>query len=318
VRDREEDPMPEDKDFKRVVRARMAKTGERYTAARAELRPEPKGDAAPPEPVPIPGVVATDKAELEAWRRERWQGAAQQSTAPRPLWEITLDVGGSVDVLHPPAVEFSAVAALGRALGGVGYASLGLHLDLGAPEGTDPDDPRPSAQAQHSLMEDLRRTDATFRRQLGEHLGTEMPAASEFLTGRVRRLDGEVVVPARSGATILVSDSDTHSGGLERLDLSTWDGLPGGCLGRPWAAFGVVLRLQRDFPVQQFPTNPPANFSGPWQALPDVDDEFWEPLGRSLKLTASRAGLPDWPLHQGRLHDIATRSGRMKNWQMPV
>lgn len=46
-----------------MVRARMAKTGERYTAARAELRPE--GDAAPPEPVPIPGVVALYKAELQ-------------------------------------------------------------------------------------------------------------------------------------------------------------------------------------------------------------------------------------------------------------
>jgi hypothetical protein len=31
--------MPKDKDFKRLVRARMGKTGEAYTTARAHLRP---------------------------------------------------------------------------------------------------------------------------------------------------------------------------------------------------------------------------------------------------------------------------------------
>ena len=33
--------MPTDKDFKRLVRARMGKTGEAYTTARAHLRPDP-------------------------------------------------------------------------------------------------------------------------------------------------------------------------------------------------------------------------------------------------------------------------------------
>jgi hypothetical protein len=33
--------MPTDKDFKRLVRARMGKTGEAYTTARASLRPDP-------------------------------------------------------------------------------------------------------------------------------------------------------------------------------------------------------------------------------------------------------------------------------------
>jgi hypothetical protein len=32
--------MPTDKDFKRLVRARMARTGEAYTTARAQLRPD--------------------------------------------------------------------------------------------------------------------------------------------------------------------------------------------------------------------------------------------------------------------------------------
>jgi hypothetical protein len=81
--------------------------------------------------------------------------------------------------------EFNAIAVLGRALEGVGFASFGLHMDLPAPEGSDPDEPRPSAQDQHLLMENLRRSDATFRLQLGGHLRTELPGASEFLTGHV-------------------------------------------------------------------------------------------------------------------------------------
>jgi hypothetical protein len=40
--------MPTDKDFKRLVRARMGKTGEAYTTARAHLRPD--GDPARPDP----------------------------------------------------------------------------------------------------------------------------------------------------------------------------------------------------------------------------------------------------------------------------
>ena len=32
--------MPTDKDFKRLVRARMGKTGESYTTARSHLRPD--------------------------------------------------------------------------------------------------------------------------------------------------------------------------------------------------------------------------------------------------------------------------------------
>jgi hypothetical protein len=41
--------MPTDKDFKRLVRARMAKTGEAYTTARAHLRPDdPDGDPGRP------------------------------------------------------------------------------------------------------------------------------------------------------------------------------------------------------------------------------------------------------------------------------
>src|SRR5215203_160218 len=43
--------MPADKDFKRLVRARMGKTGEAYTTARAHLRPTPDTDPGPTGPL---------------------------------------------------------------------------------------------------------------------------------------------------------------------------------------------------------------------------------------------------------------------------
>lgn len=47
--------MPTDRDFKRLVRARMQKTGEAYTAARAQLLRTPR---AAPAPAPAPAVAA--------------------------------------------------------------------------------------------------------------------------------------------------------------------------------------------------------------------------------------------------------------------
>ena len=46
--------MPTDKDFKRLVRARMGKTGESYTTARSHLRPDGR-----PRPGPARSGAAT-------------------------------------------------------------------------------------------------------------------------------------------------------------------------------------------------------------------------------------------------------------------
>jgi hypothetical protein len=47
--------MPTDKDFKRLVRARMGRTGEAYTTARAHLRPDRAPDSDPDSAGPVPG-----------------------------------------------------------------------------------------------------------------------------------------------------------------------------------------------------------------------------------------------------------------------
>ncbi len=50
--------MPTDKDFKRLVRGRMQKTGESYTTARAHLRKQQPTTAAPARPAPAPANYA--------------------------------------------------------------------------------------------------------------------------------------------------------------------------------------------------------------------------------------------------------------------
>lgn len=67
--------MPTNKDFKKLVRARMLKTGEAYTAARAQLLRRPASHIAsdvpelaravtPPPPTPIPPAAKIDYAKL--------------------------------------------------------------------------------------------------------------------------------------------------------------------------------------------------------------------------------------------------------------
>src|SRR6185312_7154445 len=59
--------MPTDKDFKRLVRGRMHKTGESYTAARAQLRKQKPATS----PVPRPSQYAAIAGKSDALIQER-------------------------------------------------------------------------------------------------------------------------------------------------------------------------------------------------------------------------------------------------------
>lgn len=56
--------MPREKDFKRIVRARMAQTGERYTEARSGLRPGAGSGEPLDEPQRLAGVVPDGSRRL--------------------------------------------------------------------------------------------------------------------------------------------------------------------------------------------------------------------------------------------------------------
>lgn len=93
--------MPKDKDLKRLTRARMEKTGESYTAARANLiakkaRRAAGGTAAPPEPAP------PDYAALAGMSEEAVLARTGRSWRS---WVEFLDARGAADKPHREIAE---------------------------------------------------------------------------------------------------------------------------------------------------------------------------------------------------------------------
>jgi uncharacterized protein YndB with AHSA1/START domain len=78
--------MPTDKDFKRLVRGRMQKTGEAYTTARAHLRKHQPTAAAPPAPAPADYAKLAGRSDAIIKERtgcnwERWVKALDRAKA---------------------------------------------------------------------------------------------------------------------------------------------------------------------------------------------------------------------------------------------
>jgi uncharacterized protein YndB with AHSA1/START domain len=78
--------MTANKDFKRLVRTRMKKTGESYTAARAQLRPRKPVTPAPPTPSPVDYAKLTGKSDATIKAKtgctwERWVKALDYAKA---------------------------------------------------------------------------------------------------------------------------------------------------------------------------------------------------------------------------------------------
>ncbi len=76
--------MPTDKDFKRLVRGRMRKTGESYTAARAQLRKQKPVSSAAPRPAQYAAIAGKSDALIKertgcTW--ERWVKALDRAKA---------------------------------------------------------------------------------------------------------------------------------------------------------------------------------------------------------------------------------------------
>jgi hypothetical protein len=165
------------------------------------------------------------------------------------------------------------------------------------------------------LLTPLSQAHAELLAALGDHLGDAPSARSGLTTEALRRHDGGVVVPAGSEETVLLGAAVIDSRHGYNLDPSKWP-LPAGST--PWAVFGIVLHIRRDFPTRQFPTAPPAGFTGPYHVGPSVDETFWDEVGAAFGAAVAGVGLPRWPLNQAGIKDPVSRTGWAKNWQQPV
>jgi len=85
--------MPTDKDFKRLVRGRMAKTGEAYTTARAHLRPDDPDDPDDGDP----GRLRGRHPDTAALARLLAALGVTDPSSGRPLTEaMALGVAGGI------------------------------------------------------------------------------------------------------------------------------------------------------------------------------------------------------------------------------
>lgn len=91
--------MPRNKDLKRLVRARMRKTGEAYTAARAQLvlRSEPNKATAAATAAPAPARAPGDYAAIAGMRDEVLK---EKTGCTWERWVLALDRAGAAGMTH--------------------------------------------------------------------------------------------------------------------------------------------------------------------------------------------------------------------------
>jgi uncharacterized protein YndB with AHSA1/START domain len=83
--------MPRSKDFKRLVRARMAKTGEAYTAARAQILSKPRAKREP---------LASDPIDYAALAGFSDRAVKEKTGCGWGRWVAALDYHGASDMTH--------------------------------------------------------------------------------------------------------------------------------------------------------------------------------------------------------------------------
>lgn len=313
--------MPEGKDFKRVVRTRMTETGERYTEARARLRPGPS-QGRPKESTAFPATVIPLRLE-DFLRRQPLPRAGTEGPEPfGPELELTVEAGSWLENLEPPSVPIASIAALGTLLGGVAYVVFGL--DVAIPSELTPAANAgavPSPESQQRLFRELSLAKGELHQLLREDMNIELPALPDprvvegQVTGRPRSRNDGIVLPGRTRTALLLGEGGLDQVLGDRLDPSTWlSGRP--LRGTLWAGFGVVLDIEKEFPLGQVPKNPSPQFTGPRRSLPEVPEAFWTAVTGAVMAAATEVALPAWPLQHASIR-VSSDMLVGRHWQSP-
>jgi uncharacterized protein YndB with AHSA1/START domain len=89
--------MPRDKDLKRIIRARVDKTGEAYTTARSHVVDESGQQSTTPATPPVPPAVVPDYAALAGMSDDKVRAKTGRGWAG---WTHALDEAGAADLEH--------------------------------------------------------------------------------------------------------------------------------------------------------------------------------------------------------------------------
>ncbi len=104
--------MPKNKDWKRLVRARMAKTGESYTTARMQLLRADRRETGTPHPTRPPTAVSPPDFAKRAGMRD--EAVAAKTGRTWAQWVEALDAAGA------PLLDHTALAKLVHTTFGIG------------------------------------------------------------------------------------------------------------------------------------------------------------------------------------------------------
>lgn len=229
-------------------------------------------------------------------RLERLNPAAVRAAAldPGSRWELRVQAGGPHEVLVPPALSLSSVAALGSVTSGVGYVEVGADVLL-------PDD---DDNGRRPALEDLLHIQEPILDAIRDTLNLEITdppdggvESRHFAWDPDSEYGG--LCPARTRTAVLLGrDTD----GV--LDVSSLFDALGVASGRPWAAYGVALVLARGFP---FPD------SGDRTVAP-VERQFWASASEVLQRAAASVSLPVWPLNAATLISMESPRAITMNW----
>jgi len=206
----------------------------------------------------------------------------------------------------------------------VAYVAFGVDVEVGTEENLGVGGGAiPLPASQRELFEELGRAKGDLQQILRDEVGIELPASPDQrvvegqITGRPRTRGDVMVLPGRTRTALLLGDGGLDHVLGEQLDPSTWLGSGRDLTGTLWAGFGVVLDIEKDFPVHQVPTNPSPQFAGPRRIVPEVPEGFWSAAGEAVIAAAADVALPPWPLQHASLRSWSADMSVGRHWQSP-
>ena len=275
--------MPKDKDFKALVRALAAQTGQRYTEARAQLRPNDKSAGGERRAEPFDWfdwIVPTTLAEQRGVRRPPGQQRFSY------LWPSVVEDGWlAVEVAtepgSPPVVaETALLTELAEGFGAIPFRTLGADRGVEIPSQGWSDD---AEEGRWGLEQMSELSERLLGEPNGQFLtyGDDAPPAPLF--GPIGSLNRDAEHPSRhhlqSGRRFVLDEllPDVHVAAGRVSEIGA----------RLWTGYGLRLHLRGRFEIDG---NETVRDRTLWRT--SMPDRFWHEAAVLLTAASDSIGLP--------------------------